>query len=97
MCIKHYYKMNIFASENPNKPELTIKPISPLVCLEYNPKDSHVLVGGCYNGQIGEYIHDCKIVKGLENALNLRSFLDDDEQQPIRRTFMTNSYLLVNI
>ncbi|PAA58417.1 hypothetical protein BOX15_Mlig004797g1, partial [Macrostomum lignano] len=37
---------------NPNKPELALKPVSPLVCLEYNPKDSHVLVGGCYNGQI---------------------------------------------
>ncbi|KAI1886582.1 hypothetical protein AGOR_G00197290 [Albula goreensis] len=42
----------IWDIENPNKPELTVKPVSPLVCLEYNPKDSHVLVGGCYNGQI---------------------------------------------
>lgn len=33
---------------------MTLKPVSPLVCLEYNPKDSHVLLGGCYNGQIGE-------------------------------------------
>ncbi|CAK8685139.1 unnamed protein product [Clavelina lepadiformis] len=42
----------IWDIENPNKPELTVKPVSPLVCLEYNPKDSHILVGGCYNGQI---------------------------------------------
>ncbi|XP_070580175.1 dynein intermediate chain 3, ciliary-like [Ptychodera flava] len=42
----------IWDIENPNKPDFTIKPVSPLVCLEYNPKDSHVLVGGCYNGQI---------------------------------------------
>uniref|UniRef100_A0A8C0FKW8 Dynein intermediate chain 2, axonemal n=1 Tax=Bubo bubo TaxID=30461 RepID=A0A8C0FKW8_BUBBB len=41
-----------FLAENPNKPELVLKPSSPLVCLEYNPKDSHVLVGGCYNGQL---------------------------------------------
>uniref|UniRef100_H3BDV5 Dynein axonemal intermediate chain 2 n=1 Tax=Latimeria chalumnae TaxID=7897 RepID=H3BDV5_LATCH len=41
-----------FIVESPNKPEMTIKPVSPLVCLEYNPKDTHVLVGGCYNGQI---------------------------------------------
>uniref|UniRef100_A0A8D0F6S4 Dynein intermediate chain 2, axonemal n=1 Tax=Strix occidentalis caurina TaxID=311401 RepID=A0A8D0F6S4_STROC len=34
------------------EPELVLKPSSPLVCLEYNPKDSHVLVGGCYNGQL---------------------------------------------
>ncbi|NXD76749.1 DNAI2 protein, partial [Halcyon senegalensis] len=38
--------------ENPNKPELVLKPSSPLVCLEYNPKDSHMLLGGCYNGQM---------------------------------------------
>ncbi|NXG69350.1 DNAI2 protein, partial [Baryphthengus martii] len=38
--------------ENSNKPELVLKPSSPLVCLEYNPKDSHVLLGGCYNGQM---------------------------------------------
>ena len=39
-------------AENPNKPEMTLKPVSPLVSLEYNPKDSHVLIGGQYNGQI---------------------------------------------
>lgn len=44
--------------ENPNKPEMVLKPVSPLVCLEYNPKDSHILLGGCYNGQIGKsFIH----------------------------------------
>lgn len=44
------------SSENPNKPETVLKPVSPLVCLEYNPKDSHILLGGCYNGQIGEQL-----------------------------------------
>ena len=45
-------------AENPNKPETVLKPVSPLVCLEYNPKDSHILLGGCYNGQIGNiYMH----------------------------------------
>lgn len=34
---------------------MTLKPVSPLVCLEYNPKDSHILVGGSYNGQIGTF------------------------------------------
>lgn len=42
----------IWDVENPNKPEMTLKPVSPLVCLEYNPKDSHILLGGQYNGQI---------------------------------------------
>lgn len=34
---------------------MTLKPASPLVCLDYNPKDSHTLVGGSYNGQIGGF------------------------------------------
>ncbi|CAM9437147.1 unnamed protein product [Lampetra fluviatilis] len=42
----------IWDIETPNKPELALKPASPLVCLEYNPKDSHILVAGSYNGQI---------------------------------------------
>ncbi|NXE14387.1 DNAI2 protein, partial [Lophotis ruficrista] len=42
----------IWDLENPNKPELVLKPSSRLVSLEYNPKDSHVLLGGCYNGQM---------------------------------------------
>lgn len=41
--------------ENPNRPEMILKPPSGLVCLEYNPKDPHTLVGGCYNGQIGGF------------------------------------------
>ncbi|MBN3308661.1 DNAI2 protein, partial [Amia calva] len=42
----------IWDAENPSEPEMTLKPESPLVSLEYNPKDFHILVGGCYNGQI---------------------------------------------
>ena len=36
---------------------MVLKPISPLVCIEYNPKDPHVLVGGQYNGQLGKISH----------------------------------------
>uniref|UniRef100_G3VY15 Dynein axonemal intermediate chain 2 n=1 Tax=Sarcophilus harrisii TaxID=9305 RepID=G3VY15_SARHA len=46
------YDSFIWDLENPNKPDITLKPSSPLVTLEYNPKDAHVLIGGCYNGQI---------------------------------------------
>nr|XP_035934928.1 dynein intermediate chain 2, axonemal isoform X1 [Halichoerus grypus] len=42
----------IWDLENPNRPEIVLKPSSSLVTLEYNPKDSHVLLGGCYNGQL---------------------------------------------
>uniref|UniRef100_A0A7M5US50 Dynein intermediate chain 3, ciliary n=1 Tax=Clytia hemisphaerica TaxID=252671 RepID=A0A7M5US50_9CNID len=43
----------IWDIENPNKPDFTLKPVSPLVSIEYNPKDAHVLVAGSYNGQLG--------------------------------------------
>jgi len=42
----------IWNTENPNKPESTLRPPSSNVSLEYNPKDSHILIGGCYNGQL---------------------------------------------
>ncbi|KAI8587487.1 Dynein intermediate chain 2, axonemal [Geranomyces variabilis] len=42
----------IWDVENPNSPDQTLTPPSPLVSLKYNPKDPHVLVGGCYNGLV---------------------------------------------
>ncbi|XP_054613747.1 dynein axonemal intermediate chain 2-like [Dunckerocampus dactyliophorus] len=42
----------IWNIENPTKPEMTLKPACQLVCLEYNPNDSHTLISGCCNGQI---------------------------------------------
>eukprot|EP00128_Syssomonas_multiformis_P018454 Colp12_sorted_trinity150504_noHs@34982 len=42
----------IWDIQNPNAPEQALTPNSPLVCLEYNPKDPHVLIGGSYNGLI---------------------------------------------
>ncbi|KAL3314149.1 Dynein intermediate chain 2, axonemal [Cichlidogyrus casuarinus] len=42
----------IWDINNPNNPELTLMPVSPLVCVEFNPKDSHALIAGCYNGQL---------------------------------------------
>ncbi|NXR75128.1 DNAI2 protein, partial [Pycnonotus jocosus] len=38
--------------EKPYTPELTLKPSSPVVTLEYNSKDWYHMLGGCYNGQI---------------------------------------------
>lgn len=40
----------IWDVEIPNCPDQTLTPSSPLTCLQYNPKDPHVLVGGYYNG-----------------------------------------------
>jgi hypothetical protein len=47
-----FFSFLIQCIENPSKPEMNLKPISPLVCIEFNPKDTHQLVGGCYNGQV---------------------------------------------
>lgn len=49
----HFVSMFSF-TENPNKPDFTLKPVSPLTCIEYNPKDAHILVAGSYNGQLGK-------------------------------------------
>jgi len=45
----------IWDVNNPNTPEASLTPASPLCCLEYNPKDPHLLVGGSYNGLISYY------------------------------------------
>jgi len=42
----------IWDVNNPNIPEQELSPSSPLCCLEYNPKDPHLLVGGSYNGLV---------------------------------------------
>ena len=39
---------------NPNTPETVLKSSSPMLCIEYNPKDPHLLIGGYYNGQLGK-------------------------------------------
>jgi len=45
----------IWDVNNPNTPEMHLEPPSPLCCLEYNPKDPHLLAGGSYNGLITVY------------------------------------------
>ncbi|NWW74765.1 DNAI2 protein, partial [Climacteris rufus] len=46
------FESYIWDLANPYSPELTLKLSSPVVTLEYNSKDWHHLLGGCYNGQI---------------------------------------------
>ena len=45
----------IWDVNNPNTPETSLAPPSPLVCLEYNPKDPNLLVGGSYNGLVSAF------------------------------------------
>ena len=42
--------------ENSNKPETILRPPSMALCLEYNPKDSHVILGGLHSGQVSTYV-----------------------------------------
>ena len=42
------------SAEKPTQPDMTLSPSSPLVSIQYNPKDANIVLGGCYNGQIGE-------------------------------------------
>lgn len=51
MSMKSY----IWDVNNPNTPDMELVPSSPLCCLEYNPKDTHVLVGGSYNGLVSMF------------------------------------------
>ena len=48
--------MFCFSVGNPNTPETVLKSSSPMLCIEYNPKDPHLLVGGYYNGQLGNFL-----------------------------------------
>ena len=52
MCMDSY----IWDVENPSTPDFTLNPVSPIVCLKYNVKDPHTLVGGCYNGLVGKHL-----------------------------------------
>ncbi|KAK6625581.1 hypothetical protein RUM43_005880 [Polyplax serrata] len=42
----------IWETENPNKPQMTLVPVIPIVCLEYNPKDPNILISGMFSGQV---------------------------------------------
>ncbi|KAL9653017.1 hypothetical protein ABK040_015532 [Willaertia magna] len=50
---------------NPNEPEVTLLPNSPLVSIKYNPKESYTVAGGCYNGIVS--VFDTR--KGSEEVL----------------------------
>lgn len=52
---------------NPNYPELELTPSSPLCCIEYNPKDPHIMIGGCYNGLL-QYWDDRKGSSAIESS-----------------------------
>jgi len=42
----------IWNLNNPNSPEKTLDPNSPLCCLQFNLKNADVVCGGAYNGSL---------------------------------------------
>ena len=69
------YNSYIWDVNNPNMPETTLVPSSPLCCLEYNPKDPHLLVGGSYNGLIS-YFDDRKGELPVDTSIIEKSHRD---------------------
>lgn len=45
----------IWNLQNPNFPEKTLLPPSPLCCMSFNPKSPEIIVGGSYNGSLSWY------------------------------------------
>jgi dynein intermediate chain 2, axonemal len=75
----------IWDIENPNKPQLTIIPHSPLCCLEFNPRDPNTLVGGLMNGQVAAF----DIRRGSEPYESCP--MDQSHCDPVRNVLHINS------
>jgi hypothetical protein len=54
--LRSYLLSRYFSLENPNKPEIILKPNSSLSTVEFNPKDTHQILAGCVNGQVCKWI-----------------------------------------
>jgi len=52
MSNKMPFDSYIWNLNNPNVPEKTLSPPSPLCTAVFNPKATNILVGGCYNGSL---------------------------------------------
>ena len=78
-CKSHVWDIN-----NPNCPELDLIPSSPLCCLQYSPKDSHIIAGGSYNGVV--QLWDTRKA-GTPEAKTVvpesKSIIDDSHKDPV--------------
>uniref|UniRef100_T1J9T4 Uncharacterized protein n=1 Tax=Strigamia maritima TaxID=126957 RepID=T1J9T4_STRMM len=62
----------IWDIEFPQKPDMPLKAKSHIFSLEYNPKDPHIILGGCQNGQI-VYWDDRKGNLPVDSTSNVHS------------------------
>ncbi|CAB3386532.1 Hypothetical predicted protein [Cloeon dipterum] len=75
----------IWHIEKPNNPDLTLRPPSPIVCLEYNQKDPNILISGFYDGRVACW--DTR--KGPEPVE--MSPLEPSHRDPVHKTLWMNS------
>lgn len=73
------------SAENPNNPYMTLKPFFPILTLEYNPKDSNVLVSGLMTGQVA-----CWDVRRGAEAVEISS-VECSHRDPCDKTLWINS------
>lgn len=83
-------------SEKSNHPETVLKPESLLVCLDYNPKDSHTLIGGSYSGQIGGFsskLDEIWVRLHLEPGVFVAAYWDTRRgSQPVEYSSLEHSH-----
>ena len=56
----------IWNLNNPNFPETTINPHSPLCTMTFNPKNSDTFFAGCYNGSLARFDTRKGSIKGVQ-------------------------------
>jgi dynein intermediate chain 2 len=70
----------IWDVNHPNEPEQELTTSSALCCLQYNPRDPHLLVGGCYNGLVSYW--DTRKGSGVLNPVD-SSILERSHCDPV--------------
>ena len=91
------FESYIWDVENPNKPELTLKPPSMAVCVEYNPKDPNQILSGLHSGQVCFWDTPTRgRIKGIEKISDKEFFcpgstwIQDAENTTTRMPSMRN-------
>ena len=76
----------IWNLNNPNKPEKTLDPSSPLCCLAFNHKNPDTIVGGAYNGSLQFF----DVRQGRSSGMikpNMSTLLEKSHHDPVYDIF----------
>jgi dynein intermediate chain 2 len=71
--------------ESPGAPDVELTSPSSITCLQYSPKDSHILVGGCYNGLVSCW--DARV----GGAPSMSSVIEASHSDPVSAVTFTKS------